>query len=532
MNFDQLTLNAKLISALKAAGFESATPVQAEAIPPALEGRDVMASAQTGTGKTAAFVLPCLNRIVSGPSSVKAGNGKGHGPRVLVLTPTRELAQQVMDNARTFSKHVSVRMGVVVGGVSYGPQFQLLRNPLDFLVATPGRLIDHMNEGKIDFTRVEVVVLDEADKMLDMGFLKPGERILRDINAAAPRPQVLLFSATFTKAVDTFAKQVLQTPCRIELAPQKADHSQITQQAYRADGQDHKFSLLEQLLKDGGVGQAIVFSATKYGSEKLAKRLTQQGYASAALHGGMKQNARKRTLNQMHAGDVRILVATDVAARGIDVKQLSHVINYDLPQVAEDYVHRIGRTGRAGETGVAISLVSPSDVPMLKDIEKLLGKRIELKVMAGFEPGMGLDEFARQGAAAPRSRKGQSGRPGGSQQPRDRAPRDGFREGRREGGQRDRDSFRGGPRGEKRADGRSDTRSDRSYRDGDKPQQRGESRGEGRSEKRFEPRSDRSSGPRSEKRSFGGKGKSAGNGGAPRSRVGRFDGPGRAQRDS
>lgn len=353
-------------------------------------------------------------------------------------------------------------------------------------------MIDHLNEGEVDFSRIEMVVLDEADKMLDMGFLKPVERILAAINKATKRPQVLLFSATFTKAVDIFARQVLQNPVRIELAPQRADHSQITQQAYRADSQDHKYALLESLLKTDSVGQAIVFSATKYGSEKLAKRLTQSGYASAPLHGGMKQNARKRTLNQMHSGEVRILVATDVAARGIDVKQLSHVINYDLPQVAEDYVHRIGRTGRAGETGVAISLVSPSDVPMLKDIEKLLGKRIELNVVAGHEPSLGLDEFARQGAAAPRTRKGQGGG-NGSRDNRGGGDRGGSRSGGFGGGRGgERSQRREGPRGDFRSDSRSD---------------RGSSEG-----RRTDSRSDNRSNRPSE------------------SRVGKFDGAGRGRR--
>jgi superfamily II DNA/RNA helicase len=417
--FDSLGLNAKLLSALAAKGYTQPTPVQAQAIPPILQGQDVMASAQTGTGKTAAFVLPALHRILAEPSAVK-----GHGPRVLVLTPTRELAQQVMDNVRTFGGHSGIKTGTIVGGVAYGPQFQLLRNPLDMLVATPGRLIDHLEQNRIDLTRVETVILDEADKMLDMGFLKPVQRILKAVDDVAVRLQVLLFSATFTDSVGKFARQVLIEPVRIELATVRADHSQITQKAFRSDGMDHKMAMLAELLKDPGVGQAIVFRATKHGSDKLADRLERMGHKAAALHGGMKQNARKRTLAAMHEGKVRILVATDVAARGIDVKGLSHVINFDLPQVAEDYIHRIGRTGRAGETGHAISLIAPSDVPMLKDIEKLLGKRIELAPMPGFEPSLTGSDFARQGDAAPRSRQGQ-GRQGGGNRPQ---------QGRRQGG--------------------------------------------------------------------------------------------------
>lgn len=404
--FATLGLHAKLLATLATKGFETPTPVQQQAIPPILQGYDVMASAQTGTGKTAAFVLPALHRLLESKPSAK-----GHGPRVLVLTPTRELAQQIMDNVRTLGHGTGVKSGTIVGGVAYGPQYHMLRTPLDMLVATPGRLIDHLEQGKLDFSRIEMVVLDEADKMLDMGFLRPVQRILKAADEQAVRLQVLLFSATFTKSVATFADNVLIEPVCIELATNRIDHSQISQKAYRSDGKDHKLAMLASLLEDKTVGQAIIFSATKHGSDKLADKLTRMGHKAAALHGGMKQNARKRTLASMHSGDVRFLVATDVAARGIDVKQLSHVFNFDLPQVAEDYVHRIGRTGRAGESGHAISLVAPDDMPMLKDIEKVLGKKIELAHLAGFEPRLSSDDFSRQGAAAPRSRKGQGRRP-------------------------------------------------------------------------------------------------------------------------
>jgi superfamily II DNA/RNA helicase len=465
MSFASFNLNANLLKALEAGNFTTPTPVQAQSIPHAVAGKDVMASAQTGTGKTAAFVLPALNKILSGPSPVK-----NRGPRVLVLTPTRELAQQVLDNVRTLGKFAQIRTGVIVGGVSYGPQYQLLKNPLDVLVATPGRLIDHLNEKLVDFSRIETVILDEADKMLDMGFLKPVERILASISGSAPRPQILLFSATFTPSVDKFARQVLHSPVRIELAPIRNNNTQITQHAYQADSSEHKLEMLFKLLGETTVGQAIIFSATKHGSEKLAKRLTQQGFASAALHGGMRQNLRKKTLDQLHTGNIRFLVATDVAARGIDVKQLSHVFNYDLPQVAEDYVHRIGRTGRAGETGIAISLISPSDVPMLRDIEKILGKRMELGSLAGHEPRLSNEEFARQGAAAPRSRKGMNGGGGGRPQ------------GNRSQGGGNRSGANGGDRGKPSSYGPSKGRSE--GRPGGAPKSFGYSKSRGASRSR------------------------------------------------
>jgi superfamily II DNA/RNA helicase len=400
MTFAALGLDARLCTALEKMGFTQPTPVQQQAIPLALKGQDVMASAQTGTGKTAAFVLPALNRIISGPSKVQ-----GRGPRILVLTPTRELATQVFENFKSAATQVRVTMGVMVGGVAYGPQMMLLQKPLDVLVSTPGRLIDHMNEGRVDFSRVEVLVLDEADKMLDMGFLKPVEKVLGKIEMATHRPQMLLFTATFTKVIEQFAGHHLKNPAKVSLAPAKVSNAQITQKAYRADSSEHKYMMLEALLEEARGERVLVFSATKYGAERLAKKLVQAGYTAEALHGGMAQNVRKRTLGKMHTGDVQVLVATDVAARGIDVKQLGHVINFDLPQVAEDYVHRIGRTGRAGDLGVAISLVATEDYPMLKEIEKVLGKKVELLIMKGFEPDLTPEEFNRLGAAAPKSRQ-------------------------------------------------------------------------------------------------------------------------------
>ena len=414
-SFMKFGLNEKLLQVLAAKGLTDPTPVQQQAIPAVMQGLDVLACAPTGTGKTAAFALPVLHKILAGPSNAT----KGRGPRVLVLSPTRELAQQIADASKMFASGARVTSGVIVGGVSYGPQRNLLKNQLDMLVATPGRLIDHLQDGLVDFSRVEMVVLDEADKMLDMGFLKPVQRIFAGISAARrERPQVLLFSATFTPAVQTFAKAMLHNPVKIEVALAPAAASQIVQKAYRVDNAPHKFSLLKALLADAPEEQAIVFSATKHQADKLAQKLVEQGIASAALHGGMKQGARKRTLAEVHTGRVRVLVATDVAARGIDVKSLGKVINFDLPQVAEDYVHRIGRTGRAGASGMAISLVAPSDVPMLRDIEKILGKPMSLGIWNGLEPNLSTVEFAAQGAVAPRSRQGRrpSGGHGGGAQ--------------------------------------------------------------------------------------------------------------------
>jgi superfamily II DNA/RNA helicase len=465
--FASFNLHPHLNTALEGAGFSTPTPVQAQAIPAVMEGRDLIASAQTGTGKTGAFVIPALQRLLTTPVP-----REGRGPRLLVLTPTRELAQQVMDAVKLFGKSSGMRVGVIVGGVGYGMQYKILAERLDVLVATPGRLIDHLEQRRVDFSRTEVVVLDEADRMLDMGFLKPVERIMDAIQAAGRKqPQTLLFTATMTPSVTKVAARVLRTPVKVELAPAKPNHTLITQRAYRADSQEHKYLQLIELLGVERVDQAIIFAATKHGSDRLAEKLTKSGFTSAALHGGMKQNARKRTLDQLHRGSLKLLVATDVAARGLDVKELGHVINFDLPQVAEDYVHRIGRTGRSGSKGVAISLIAPSDVPMLRDIEKVLGKKMDLAQLPGHESILTMDEFARQGALAPRSRKmarkpnfaGSGGGHGGSFVARSSGPKrsgaapshGGFQKrshagSGRDGGSSRSEGFGGGERGTKR----------------------------------------------------------------------------------
>lgn len=367
MTFNDMPINGKIKENLQKAGFTKPTPIQEQAVPPLMDGKDVMACAQTGTGKTAAFVLPLLNRLCS-DSEIK-----GHGPRVLILTPTRELGMQVLENIRTLSKGMHFKTGLIIGGTGYGPQYKMLRENLDIMVATPGRLIDHMQENRVDFSRIEAVVLDEADRMLDMGFLKPVESIL----AKAPQNrQTMLFSATFSKAIEGVAKKMLNNPVRIELAPATTRNENITQYALNAKDRNHKHTLLEHVLANGKVWQAIVFIKTKHGADRLAKKLEKDGHRAAALHGDMRQGARKRVMSRMHDGHIKVLIATDVAARGLDVKSLSHVINYDMPQVAEDYVHRIGRTGRAGETGIAISLIGGEDRKLLRDVEKYTGQKI------------------------------------------------------------------------------------------------------------------------------------------------------------
>ncbi len=381
MSFEKLNLDARLLAAITASHFKAPTDIQRQAIPIALEGRDLMASAQTGTGKTAAFVLPALQRLITTPSAVR-----GRGPRVLVLTPTRELAMQVTDNIRQFSRECRVTSGSIVGGMSYGPQFKLLQQPLDLLVATPGRLMDHMEQGKVDFSRVEILVLDEADRMLDMGFVNA----VREIAAKLPRTrQTLLFSATLEGKVLEIARQLLKDPARVQLAAVRDQHEAIAQHVHEVSDVGHKYALLGHYLKDDALYQAVVFIATKHAADKLAKKLVAEGHKAEPLHGNMNQNKRKRTVESMRRGEFRVLVATDVAARGLDIRGISHVINFDLPMVAEDYIHRIGRTGRAGATGIAISFVDHEDRGLMRDIERLTNRKLERKTVAGLEPTAG-----------------------------------------------------------------------------------------------------------------------------------------------
>jgi superfamily II DNA/RNA helicase len=378
LSFSSLNLHEAVQRALAAAGYTEPTPVQAQAVPEALAGKDLIVSAQTGTGKTAAFMLPALSKIADDPRKV------GRGPRVLVLTPTRELAQQVTAAAQKYGSELKgMRTVSVLGGMPFPAQNRLLSRPYDILVATPGRLLDHMSRGRIVFDRLDMLVLDEADRMLDMGFIDDVEQIA----AACPAErQTLLFSATFEERMAKLAESLLKEPARIEIAGHTTKHEQIAQRAYYADDMAHKKQLLLNMLGQEDVNQAIVFAGTRMDSDALAEELAEFGIAVDALHGDMKQTARNRTLNGLRTGRTKVLVATDVAARGIDVPGISHVINYDLPKNAEDYVHRIGRTGRAGRSGIANSLVGPRDRGVLRRIEQFLDQKLPVEVIEGLEP--------------------------------------------------------------------------------------------------------------------------------------------------
>ena len=377
VTFATLGLNPSILKAVEESGYTIPTPIQAEAIPTIMAGHDLMASAQTGTGKTAAFILPSLHRIAE-PSAVRS-----KGPRVLVLTPTRELAQQVSDAATKYGKNMRVKVVSILGGMPYPLQNKLLSSPVDILVATPGRLIDHIERGRIDFSRLEILIMDEADRMLDMGFIDDVERIA----AATPATrQTLLFSATLDGVIGNLAQRLLKSPKRISVTSSKARHENIEQRLMYVDDMAHKNRLLDHLLRDVDLNQALVFTATKRDADSLADSLSAQGHAAAALHGDMNQRDRNRTLVNLRRGAVRVLVATDVAARGIDVAGITHVINFDLPKFAEDYVHRIGRTGRGGASGIAVSFASNRDALHLKKIEQFTGQRIDAHTIAGMEP--------------------------------------------------------------------------------------------------------------------------------------------------
>ena len=400
MNFETLGLHPAIVTAVSEAGYTQPTPVQQQAIPAALQGSDLLVSSQTGSGKTAAFMLPALHKFASEarPEHGKTPNqerqsARARGermrftpaqPKMLVLAPTRELALQVTQATEQYSAHTRrIKSAAILGGMPYPKQLQLLgRNP-EILVATPGRLIDHMESGKIDFSQLQVLVLDEADRMLDMGFIDDIERIV----AATPESrQTMLFSATLDGVVGSMARRITREPQTIQIATAASRHENIVQTVHFVDDLSHKNKLLDHLLRDSSIDQAMVFTATKRDADMIADRLNIAGFSAAALHGDMHQGARNRTLDGLRRGRVKILVATDVAARGIDVPTITHVFNYDLPKFAEDYVHRIGRTGRAGRNGLAISLVNHAESVHVKRIERFTKQLIPVNVIEGLEP--------------------------------------------------------------------------------------------------------------------------------------------------
>ncbi len=376
MSFQSLGLRAELLRAVEEQGYDSPTPIQRAAIPVVLSGRDLMAGAQTGTGKTAGFALPLLQRLAeSQPRGARR-------VRALILTPTRELAAQVADSFKTYGKHLSLYGTVVFGGVSINPQIAALRRGVDVLVATPGRLLDHAGQGTVDLSGVEALVLDEADRMLDMGFLRDIRRIFQLLPA---RRQNLLFSATFAKDIRQLAGQLLENPAQIDVAPRNATAERVKQLVYPLD-KNRKREFLSELIGRNNWRQVLVFTRTKHGANRLAKQLQDDGLSAAAIHGNKSQGARTRALKDFKAGAVRVLVATDIAARGLDIDQLPHVVNFELPNVPEDYVHRIGRTARAGHAGAAISLVSADERAYLRAIERLLKGEIPQEWVPGYEP--------------------------------------------------------------------------------------------------------------------------------------------------
>ncbi|MGI5309343.1 DEAD/DEAH box helicase [Rheinheimera sp. WS51] len=376
MSFQSFALAKPILKVLTEQGYDQATPVQRQSIPVILEGKDVLAGAQTGTGKTAAFTLPLLQQMLNAPKVVAKNQ-----VRVLVLTPTRELAQQVHDNVCKYSQYLDIHSAVFYGGVSIKPQYEAAEQGLDILVATPGRLIDHLHQKTIDLSALEVMVLDEADRMLDMGFVVDIKRIIAKL---PEKRQTLLFSATYSNDIKQLAEQLLHNPTLIEVAATNATADSVEQLAYLVD-RHRKRELLSHLIGRHNWRQVLVFVRTKHGADRLAKQLAKDGLKSVSIHGDKSQGARSKALADFKQGTVRVMVATDIAARGLDINELPYVVNYDLPQVAEDYVHRIGRTGRAGNTGVALSLIIPAEITALQEIERLTQQVITPEVLPGYE---------------------------------------------------------------------------------------------------------------------------------------------------
>jgi ATP-dependent RNA helicase RhlE len=411
MSFHELGLSAELLRAVEALGYTQPTPIQQQAIPAVLAGHDVLAGAQTGTGKTAAFVLPTLQRLNQNPTGKRA-------PRALVLTPTRELAAQIGEDVQNLGRHLPLKHTVVFGGVGINPQIDRLRRGIDLLVATPGRLLDHAGQKTVDLSQVEVLVLDEADRMLDMGFIHDIKRVL----ALLPKQrQNLLFSATYSDDIRRLADGLLRDPVQVEVARRNTAAETVEQRIYPVD-KPRKRELLSHLIHNGGWEQVLVFTRTKHGANRLAEQLDRDGLTAAAIHGNKSQGARTRALEGFKNGNVRVLVATDIAARGIDIDRLPHVVNYELPNVAEDYVHRIGRTGRAGAQGAAVSLVCAEEHSLLTGIQRLLNRELPRETLPGFEPSETAATAPPPQRQKPSSRRsrGRGGAPGGRSGARNR----------------------------------------------------------------------------------------------------------------
>ena len=431
MKFTELGLADTIVRAITEHGYDTPTPIQAQAIPAVLAGGDLLAGAQTGTGKTAGFVLPVLQKLSTTIS------GKSAKPRALILTPTRELAAQVAESVDIYGKYLPLKSMVMFGGVNINPQVRQIQKGIDILVATPGRLLDHHQQGNIDLSKVEILVLDEADRMLDMGFIHDIKRILKVL---PKQRQNLLFSATFSDEIKTLADGLLNNPTMIEVARRNSTVEVIAQTIYPVD-RDKKRQVLEHLIKTNDWFQVLVFTRTKHGANRLAEQLTTSGISAMAIHGNKSQGARTKALSEFKDSKLQVLVATDIAARGIDIDQLPHVVNYDLPNVPEDYVHRIGRTGRAGATGEAISLVCVDELKLLKDIEKLIKRELPRQVIAGFEPDLTVKpeplQKPRQGRGGHSNggnRSATAPRPAGNAGPQGRRPNGGGFSGQRSGG--------------------------------------------------------------------------------------------------
>ncbi|MBC7489081.1 MAG: DEAD/DEAH box helicase, partial [Glaciimonas sp.] len=379
MLFSELGLSDAILRAVTEHGYATPTPIQAQAIPAVLAGGDLLAGAQAGTGKTAGFTLPVLHLLATSATNPA---GSQRPIRALILTPTRELAAQVEESVRFYGKYLPLTSAVIFGGVGINPQIKILKYGVDILVCTPGRLIDHMQQGTVNLTHVEILILDEADRMLDMGFIRDIKKIL----AVLPKKrQNLLFSATFSDDIKILADNLLNSPAMIEVARRNSTVEVIQQKIHPVD-RDRKHPLLVHLIKTYSWSQVLVFTRTKHGANKLVEQLGKDGISGMAIHGNKSQSARTKALAEFKDGSLQVLVATDIAARGIDIDQLPHVVNYDLPNVPEDYVHRIGRTGRAGATGEAVSLVCVDEHQMLKDIEKLIKRELPKEIIVGFEP--------------------------------------------------------------------------------------------------------------------------------------------------